>query len=105
MGELKTATNVYETNGQIPKEFSLYQNYPNPWNPTTQIEYSLPAESHVRLTLIDALGREVGILVDGVVSAGRHKNQVQVSNLSSGVYFYRLTADGKALSKKMIVMK
>ena len=105
VGELKTATNVYETNGQIPKEFSLYQNYPNPWNPTTQIEYSLPAESHVRLTLIDALGREVGILVDGVVSAGRHKNQVQVSNLSSGVYFYLLTADGKALSKKMIVMK
>jgi hypothetical protein len=51
------------------------------------------------------LGREVEVLVDGVLPAGRHKARVHASNLSSGVYLYRLTAAGKSLSKKMIVMK
>jgi hypothetical protein len=103
VGALTTA--VDETGEQVPRECSLHQNYPNPWNPTTQIEYMLPVESHVELTVSDILGREVAIVVNGVLPAGRHKAQVRASNLSSGVYFYRLTAGGNVLSKKMIIMK
>ncbi|MDP2883398.1 MAG: DNRLRE domain-containing protein [Ignavibacteria bacterium] len=103
VGALTTA--VDETGEQVPRECSLHQNYPNPWNPTTQIEYTLPFESHVALTVIDVLGREVAMIVDGVQHAGHHKAQVHASRLSSGVYFYRLTAGRNVLSKKMIIMK
>lgn len=105
VGALTTATAVDEANEQIPTEYSLRQNFPNPWNPTTQIEYSLPTASHVRLTLTDMLGREVEMIVDAIQPAGDHKARVESSRLSSGVYVYRLVAGGEVLSKKMILMR
>jgi hypothetical protein len=105
VGALTTATAVDDRDEQLPKDFSLHQNYPNPWNPATQIEYSVPVESYVELIVTDLLGRTIEVVVHGILPAGRHKNQLQSTNLSSGVYVYRLTAGGKTLSKKMIVVK
>jgi hypothetical protein len=101
----KLTTGIKASQPFIPASIVLNQNYPNPWNPSTQIEYALPFESHVQLTVIDMLGREVGTVVNAVQPAGVHTAHVQGLNLSSGMYIYRLSAGGTLLSKKMIVMK
>lgn len=91
--------------GSLPSEFALNQNYPNPFNPTTTIEFSLPAPSDVSLKVYNVIGQEVASLVDGPMGAGSHSVQFDASNLSSGVYFYRLTAGGVTQSKKMSLLK
>lgn len=88
-----------------PVEFSLAQNYPNPFNPTTVIRFTLPSESYAKLEVFNSLGESVGILIDGEMNAGFHSVQFDVSNLSSGVYIYKLTSAGQALTRKMTVMK
>lgn len=90
-----------------PKGFELAQNYPNPFNPSTVIAYRLPAPSDVKLEIFDALGRKVTTLVDARQSAGAHRvvfNAVPF-NLSSGMYFYRLSAGGVSETRKMIFSK
>jgi photosystem II stability/assembly factor-like uncharacterized protein len=91
--------------GAIPGKYGLQQNFPNPFNPTTTIRYSVPKESKVSLSVYDALGRQVATLVNDVKSAGEHQATFNASNLSSGVYFYRLKADGFTDFKKLVLMK
>jgi hypothetical protein len=93
--------------GQEPivSRFALSQNYPNPFNPTTVIAYSVPVGSNVTLKLFDALGREVATLVDGFLSAGTYQATFDASSLSSGMYFYRLTAGSFGDTKKLVVLK
>ncbi|MBU2445144.1 MAG: T9SS type A sorting domain-containing protein, partial [Bacteroidetes bacterium] len=82
-------------NPEFPNEFSLKQNYPNPFNPSTVIEYSLPKSSNVSLKIYDVLGREVVSLVNNEIqSAGVHKYFFNANGLSSGIYLYKITADG-----------
>jgi len=93
-----------------PTEFALQQNYPNPFNPGTQVDFSLAADSKVTLTVYSLLGEKVATLVNSNLSAGSHQVNFDASNLNSGVYFYRLDAqgvDGSAftLTKKMILTK
>ncbi len=90
-----------------PKECRLEQNYPNPFNPTTVISYQLPASSNVRLVIYDVLGRELQTLVSTRQNAGRYDVQFSVNNsqLSSGIYFYRLTAGKFIETKKMMLVK
>ncbi|MDX2127546.1 MAG: T9SS type A sorting domain-containing protein [Chloroherpetonaceae bacterium] len=88
-----------------PRQFELAQNYPNPFNPTTTIRYQLPEASAVRLTIYDVLGREVATLVNGRQNAGTYRVPFNASGLSSGVYFYKLTAGNFTGSKKMILVK
>ncbi|MFI5252377.1 MAG: SBBP repeat-containing protein [Bacteroidota bacterium] len=76
----------------VIRDFSLLQNYPNPFNPTTLIQYQLPNESYVRLSLYNILGQEVQTLVNKVEQPGAKSIQLDGSNLSSGIYFYRLDA-------------
>jgi len=76
--------------GAVPVEFTLKQNFPNPFNPTTTIDYTLPASSRVLLKVYDVLGREIRTLVDERQIAGDHSVKLDGSNLASGVYFYRL---------------
>lgn len=91
--------------GATPEDFTLAQNYPNPFNPTTQISYQLPVSSEVRLEVYDMLGRNVATLVNEQVAAGRHTVNFDASNLSSGVYLYRLQAGSQIMTKKLTILK
>jgi len=90
---------------EIPQKFTLMQNYPNPFNPSTTIGYELAESGYVSLIVYDALGREVTTLVKGYENAGKHKVDFRAVQLSSGIYFYRLTAGGKNSIKKMILLQ
>jgi hypothetical protein len=76
----------------IPVEFALRGNFPNPFNPSTLIEYALPAESRVKLTVFDLLGREVAVIADGVEGAGHRRAEWHAGQAAGGVYVYRLEA-------------
>jgi hypothetical protein len=99
-------TDVEEETGTIaPTEFSLKQNFPNPFNPSTQIKFSVPQTSDVKVLITDLLGREVATLVNDNLAAGNYSVDFNASNLSSGIYFYTLITDNFKQSKKMILMK
>ncbi len=97
---------------ELPTEFSLSQNYPNPFNPTTTIKYSIPVETrrgvllqNVSLKMYDILGREVATLVNKQQKAGNYEFVFNASNLTSGTYFYRLTAGDFSKTMKLILLK
>jgi len=103
--ELGGTTSIeYPENG-IPQEYQLSQNYPNPFNPSTTIEFSLPAQSDVSVTIYDALGNELEVLFSGSKSAGTHSLNWNASNYASGIYFYRLNAGTFNQVKKMLLLK
>lgn len=89
----------------LPKMLDLKQNYPNPFNPATTIAYSLPERSRVTLRIFNILGQEVQTLVDETKPAGDYEIEWQSGTNASGLYFYRLTFDGKVLTKKMTLLK
>lgn len=88
-----------------PVDYSVSQNYPNPFNPSTIINYTVKQTGNIRLIVYDLLGREVATLVDGVQSAGEYKVNFKASNLTSGVYFYKLEAGDMVVTKKMMLLK
>lgn len=90
---------------EVPASYSLSQNYPNPFNPVTKIRYALSQSSYVKLIVIDALGREIETLVNERQRAGTYAATFDASSYSSGVYYYRLTAEGFSETKKMAVIK
>ncbi len=92
-------------NEEIPSEFQLYQNFPNPFNPVTTISYQIPFSSKVTLKIFDALGREITEPVNEVQSAGKHDIKFDGSKLSSGIYFYQLRAGNIVETKKFTLMK
>ncbi len=89
----------------VPTEIALEQNYPNPFNPTTTLAYTLDERRHVRLAVCDALGREVRVLADGMMDAGRQQAQFDAAGMPGGMYLVRLTTGGRTLSRKMILLK
>jgi hypothetical protein len=89
----------------IPVSVKLSQNYPNPFNPTTKISYSIPKDEFVSLKVYDVLGNEVATLVNNNKNAGNYSVDFNGSNLSSGIYFYKLQAGNNVSLKKMILMK
>jgi hypothetical protein len=89
----------------LPVKFQLQQNYPNPFNPSTKITFSLPHSADASLKVFDMLGREVATLVNGYTAAGSHEVQFNASNVSSGVYFYKLTSGSFTQIKKMMLVK
>lgn len=92
-------------NSKLPSEFLLSQNYPNPFNPSTVISFTLPTSHNVELSVYNMLGEKVAELINKNVSAGYHSISFTASNLSSGIYFYRLQAGNFIASKKMIFIK
>ena len=92
-------------NSQHPNEFRLYNNYPNPFNPTTIIRYSIPEASFTSIRIYNELGKEVSALVNETKSAGTYEVEFNASNLSSGVYYYKLQAGSFTETKKMILTK
>ena len=89
----------------VPQGFALLQNYPNPFNPTTYIEFSLGRPSKVKLTVFNILGRQVATLVDGNMAAGAHKVHFDAGHLASGLYIYKIEADGFSAHKRMVLLK
>ena len=87
--------------------YILYQNHPNPFNPTTTIQYSLLKEQYIKIELFNSLGQSIKVLEEGVKVAGNYKLFLSFKNylLSSGIYFYRLLAEDFNEIKKMILMK
>jgi Secretion system C-terminal sorting domain/Kelch motif len=92
-------------NNRVPNSYKLEQNYPNPFNPTTVINYSLPKAGLVKITVTDITGREVSTLVNGFNPAGNYSVEFDASNLSSGIYYYTLTAGDFKDTKKMVLIK
>jgi hypothetical protein len=89
----------------VPTAFSLSQNYPNPFNPTTTIHYSLDKKSQVKLQVFSITGGLVATLVDGSIQAGQHMVSWDASNVTSGIYFYQITADGQSITRKMTLLR
>jgi hypothetical protein len=98
-------TSVRQEPGAVPGRFSLEQNFPNPFNPTTTIRFALPAQAEVRLSVSDLTGREVAVLVDESLGAGSYTASWDAAGAASGVYFYRLTAGPYSAVRKLLVAK
>ncbi len=103
-------SDVVTVNVDAPASYQLSQNFPNPFNPTTQISFALPVDAGVKITVFNSLGQEMSKIVDNTFTAGSHIVNFNASNLSSGLYFYTLQAkgvDGSSylMSKKMMLMK
>ena len=99
-------TDIDESAGKtIPEKFALHQNYPNPFNPVTTIGFSIARTEHVNLTIFNVKGQEMLILVNQPMAPGSYKAQIDAHTWPSGLYFYQLTAGGKQMVKRMILMK
>jgi len=83
----------------------LSQNYPNPFNSRTTITYTIGSQQNVRLVVLDILGKEVTVLVEGTRENGKHAVGWNATNFASGIYFYRLEAGGKTITHKMLLLR
>lgn len=98
-------SNVVEANGIQVNNFSLEQNYPNPFNPGTRIDFTLPVESNVLISIYNLIGQKVMDLVNSKFEAGKHSIEFNAKNLSSGIYFYKIEAGNFSTIKKMQLLK
>lgn len=94
----------------MPEAFYLEPNYPNPFNPTTEIRFALPEAARVTVVIVDLLGREVTRIVDSHLEAGHHRANVNAETWASGVYLYRIEATGESgerfmETRRMTLMK
>jgi hypothetical protein len=96
--------NVFVKNSKA-SYFKLKQNYPNPFNPSTRITFTLPGIENVTLEIYNTLGQKIEILLNKKMSAGSHEVEFKAQNLSSGIYFYRITAGDFSQMRKMVLVK
>jgi len=107
-GQMNKNSSNLETNNhfvEVPNSFELFQNYPNPFNPQTTISFSLRKNGYVRLDVFNSLGQKVITLINEIVTAGIHQRIFNASELSSGMYYYRIDTEGFSQTKKMILIK
>ncbi len=98
-------TSVDKALASVPESMALFQNYPNPFNPSTNIRFVLKEQSFVTLTVFNALGQKVADVVNGRLQAGSFSIRFDGASLSTGVYMYRLQANGSSISRKMLLVK
>jgi len=104
-GGVVSIRNMPENIAQKPNKFSLSQNFPNPFNPVTTIRYTVPKESHVRIEVYDLNGRIVDCLVNVRMTPGDYTVKWNASEISAGVYFYRITAGNFSAVRKCVLIK
>lgn len=92
-------------NNEIPKEFKVYDNYPNPFNPTTLVKLDIPEKMNVKVTVYNIAGKEVKVLLNTEMTAGSYSVEFNAAELSSGVYFYRVETPLAVVTKKMLMIK
>ncbi|MCX6159435.1 MAG: T9SS type A sorting domain-containing protein [Ignavibacteriae bacterium] len=102
---VKNSVGIQNISSEVPASFILGQNFPNPFNPTTNIRFSLPESSVTSLTIYDISGKVIDKAFNGKLSAGVYEYQLNGANLSTGIYFYTLTAGSNVITKKMILTK
>ena len=112
-----TLTGIRQITGEIPIEFKLYQNYPNPFNPTTKIKFDIPSEGQrhafdfrdnanvIQLKIYNITGREITTLINESLQPGTYEVTFDASNLSSGIYFYRIQTENFSDTKRMLFIK
>jgi hypothetical protein len=98
-------TSIRKQNSPIPNLFSLHQNFPNPFNPTTKIDFDLPRQSNVRLLVYDVLGKEVSELVNEKLQPGKYSYEWNASPYLSGVYYYKLIAGEFSQTRKTVLIR
>jgi len=103
--DIKNLTDVSVSDDGIPVKFKLLQNHPNPFNSKTIIEYILPHSGEISLIVYNMTGREVALLINGNMPAGTHIATWNATDVSSGIYFYRLQAGDFVQTKKMLLLK
>jgi hypothetical protein len=109
-GIVTTAVREHAADAALPKDFALGQNFPNPFNPVTEISYELPRQSQMTLVIFNLMGQKVKTLIHAKIAAGRHtvrwegKDEAGTS-VPSGVYVYRMTAEGVIFQKSMTLLK
>ncbi|RPI13137.1 MAG: T9SS C-terminal target domain-containing protein [Ignavibacteriae bacterium] len=109
-GDTSTVVGLRKTTSEVPVNFSLNQNYPNPFNPSTKIKFEIPSNvkremSNVKIVIYDVIGKEITTLVNEQLSPGTYEVEWNASNNPSGVYFYKLHADGFTDTKRMVLVK
>ena len=104
MAASNVITDVKKLN-EIPTSYTLSQNYPNPFNPTTSIEFGIPNEGFVKLSVYNVIGQEIQVLVSRNMSAGNYKVNFDASRLNSGMYLYRIEAKDYTSVRKMLLVK
>ncbi len=98
-----TGVNQYST--EIPDEFKLYNNFPNPFNPSTIIRFDIPQNANVKISVYDVSGRVINQLINSQLKAGRYEIIFSAKNLASGVYFYRIETESFTDVKRMLLVK
>ncbi len=101
----ESVTGTQNSKPEIVEDYQLYQNYPNPFNPVTNIKFSLPERSNVKITVYNLLGIQVAQILNDVRNAGIHTVSFDASNLASGVYFYKLETGKFTSTKKLTLLK
>ncbi|MCE1164243.1 MAG: FG-GAP-like repeat-containing protein [Bacteroidetes bacterium] len=96
---------VEENHSDVPENYSLKQNYPNPFNPSTTVAFDMPKAGLVNITAYDITGRECAVIFSGYKTAGYNEVKFNAGSLTSGIYFYRITANGFTDTKKMMLVK
>lgn len=103
--EARVPVSTAESHAVALSSYKLLPAYPNPFNPTTEIHYSLPSAERVSLRVFNLLGQEVAVLAEGVRSAGTHRVYFEASSYPSGIYIYQLETPGFSISRKMVLVK
>nr|HPN37491.1 T9SS type A sorting domain-containing protein [Melioribacteraceae bacterium] len=98
-------SNIVEVNVNIPVKFEVAQNFPNPFNPVTNISFTLPEATNVTLYIFNAIGQQIKAINAGYKDAGKHTLEFDGSNLNSGVYFYKVEAGKNSMIRKMALIK
>ena len=96
---------IQNVSSEIPDKFSLLQNFPNPFNPTTNIKFDIPKKSFVKLVIYNLLGKEITTFVNEELNSGSYQADWNASEYPSGIYFFRIEAEDFVLTKSMVLLK